>query len=59
MSVCQSWPASVIPIGSPFSMMFERIPTSGIPGSWWRPVSVAWIRPNRREKSRSARASSR
>ena len=28
MSVCQSCPASVIPIGSPFSMMFERITTT-------------------------------
>ena len=32
--MCQSCPASVIPIGSPFSMILERIPTSGIPGSW-------------------------
>ena len=59
MSVCQSCPASVIPIGSPFSMILDRIPTSARPGSWCRPLSVAWIWPKRREKSRSATASRR
>ncbi|MNT87457.1 hypothetical protein D3C72_2278740 [compost metagenome] len=33
MSVCQSWPASLKPTGLPFSTMFDRIITSGRPGS--------------------------
>src|SRR5436309_5970913 len=58
MSVCQLWPASARPIGLPFSTMFDRIITSGTPGSWYMFATLISSSPQRALKSLSCSAES-
>ena len=52
MSVCQSWPASLAPMGRPFgSVMFDRIMISGWPGSWNAPATLISSEPNSAENA--------